>query len=215
MELHFDIATSKLIKQEESKIFFKQWIRSPAKLGTFAPVSTKLANLVVRNIDFTTNPLIVEIGAGTGRISRSLLNAGINPRNLFMVELDEQLVGFLKKSLVTVYQEDIDKHVIKGDASNIHSLLPNELIGKIDYVVSAIPLMYMDEESREEIITTSLNVLKPKTGFILHVSYSPISPVKFMSNDLIQNCLTSLWNNIPPGFIWKFIPKYYFQKLSA
>ena len=82
-------AIIKSITTADNKLFFKQWLRSPAQLGTFAPISWKLADLAAKQLNINTNTKIVEIGAGTGRLTRALLARGANIENLAMVELDQ------------------------------------------------------------------------------------------------------------------------------
>src|SRR3989338_9473881 len=198
--------SNKSLEQSESKIFFKQWLRSPGKLGTFAPISLKFAYCAAEQIDMSSNPLVVEIGAGTGRLSRALLAKGVHPSRLAMIELDAKLSDFLKNSMHTAYQGSVNANVINGDARNLKELIPAEWIGKVDYVVSAVPLMYMAEELREQIIQAALDVLHPLHGTILHVTYSPVSPLRFMESELLAKRVVSLWKNMPPGFVWKFTP---------
>jgi phosphatidylethanolamine/phosphatidyl-N-methylethanolamine N-methyltransferase len=206
---------NKSLEQSENKIFFKQWLRSPGKLGTFAPISLKLAYCAAAQIDTSSNPLVVEIGAGTGRLSRALLAKGVNPSRLAMVELDAKLSDFLKSSMSESYQGHVSANIINGDARDLKNLIPSDWVGKVDYVVSAVPLMYMSEELREQIIQSALDVLHPLHGNILHVTYSPISPLRFMESELLAKRVVSLWGNMPPGFVWKFMPKRYLHQLSA
>ncbi len=207
-------AIIKSITTAENKLFFKQWLRSPAQLGTFAPISWKLADLVAKHLNINTDTKIVEIGAGTGRLTRALLARGANIENLTMVELDQQMSAFLEGSLQQMYP-NTELKVITGDACNLGGIIPNSWVGKVDYVVSAIPLLNLNESIREKIISAALDVLNPLSGSIVHVSYSPVSPIRFMEGDVLQKRAASLWNNVPPGFVWRFTQKRYLHDLSA
>ncbi len=206
--------TIKSIASEESRLFFKQWLKSPMQLGTFAPISLKLAHLAAIQLEVSSKTTIVEIGAGTGRLTRALLARGVNLDKLAMVELDPKMSDFLKLSLQNLYTSKAKPKVIQGNAEKLTELIPSAWVGKVDYVVSAIPLMYMDEPLRERIIQAALDVLNPVTGSIYHVSYSPISPIKFMEGEILQKRVVSVWGNMPPGFVWRFTPKRYLHDLS-
>lgn len=208
-------ATDKSLMAAENKLFFKRWLKSPVQLGTFAPISQKLADLATENMIINNSTTVVEIGAGTGRLTRSLLAKGVNIENLAMVELDNQMCSFLENSLKQIYDPSTDIKVIAGDACNLSQIIPAKWVGKVDYVVSAIPLLNLKEDIREKIIQAAIDVLNPITGSIVHVSYSPISPIKFMEGDVLQKRASSLWANVPPGFVWKFTPKRYLHSLSA
>lgn len=206
--------TIKSIASEESRLFFKQWLKSPMQLGTFAPISLKLAHLTASQLEITNKTTIVEIGAGTGRLTRALLARGVNLDKLAMIELDPKMSDFLRHSLQHLYTSKAQPKVIQGNAETLSELIPSAWVGKVDYVVSAIPLMYMDETLRERIIQAALDVLNPVTGSIYHVSYSPVSPIKFMEGEILQKRAVSVWGNMPPGFVWRFTPKRYLHDLS-
>lgn len=207
-------ATDKSLVAAENKLFFKRWLKSPIQLGTFAPISQKLADLATAQMTIDQNTTVVEIGAGTGRLTRALLAKGVNIEKLAMVELDPQMCSFLEDSLKQIYAP-ADIKVIAGDACNLAQIIPSKWVGKVDYVVSAVPLLNLNENTREKIIQAAIDVLNPITGSIVHVSYSPISPIKFMDGVILQKRAGSLWANVPPGFVWKFTPKRYLHSLSA
>jgi len=204
----------KSIVTEESRLFFKQWLKSPMQIGTFAPISLKLAHLAASQLDVSNQTTVVEIGAGTGRLTRALLAKGVSTDKLAMVELDPKMSDFLKVSLQDLYQSKAQPKVIQGNAEELPRLIPTAWVGKVDYVVSAIPLMCLDETTRERIIQAALDVLNPLTGSIYHVTYSPVSPIKFMEGEILQKRVVSLWGNVPPGFVWRFTPKRYLHDLS-
>lgn len=206
--------TIKSLVTEENRLFFKQWLKSPIQLGTFAPISLKLAHLAASQLDITEKTTIVEIGAATGRLTRALLAKGVNLNKLAMVELDQAMSEFLKVSLHNLYRSNTQPKVIHGNAEVLSELIPTSWIGKVDYVVSTIPLAYMEEAMRERIIQAALDVLNPETGSILHVTYSPVSPIRFMEGELLQKRVVSLWGNMPPGFVWRFTPKRYSHDFS-
>eukprot|EP01037_Dinobryon_pediforme_P014869 gene14869-15006_t len=155
-------------------------------MGTLAPITPRLAKLVA---SLVSNPsdLIVEIGAGTGRLTRALLAEGVKPKNLALVELDPEFCVFLKETLKDAPEcKNSMPHIIEGDATKLPEIIPESFKGKVSTVVSAIPFMYLPTIVREQIVKSSFDVLKP-TGSILHVTYNPKSPLAF-KKDLKQEC---------------------------
>ena len=184
----------KRIEKEERALFFKQWIQNPKRLGTLAPISKNLAQLAALCVDNPENVRLVEIGAGPGRLTRSLLARGIKPENIKAIELDPKLCAFTQKTLPHI-------DVIQGDAQYLPDILPSDWAGSVDIVFSTIPLMYLPHQVRANIMEASFNVLK-KEGHILHLTYNYWSPLKGM--DYTQEKIASLWGNFPPSFIWKY-----------
>lgn len=188
---------NKALIAQENKLFLKRWLKKPGQLGTLAPISHSLAHRasILMPSESLREKIVVEIGAGTGRLSRSLLERGVLPANFYAVELDSELYDFLKESLP-------ETSVIHGDACHLSTLLPQSIVGRVDIVYSVIPLMYLPQSGRDEIYQAVQKVLKPE-GHFYHVCYSPVSP--YTSNTMIQSKrLVSKWINFPPGFVWTF-----------
>lgn len=190
-----------LLKQERN-LFFRRWLKHPTQMGTMSPVSNKLADLLVKNIKEPTKVRIVEIGPGTGRLTRAMLNIGVKPENLLLVELDQDFCNFLNNSLPNLKKS----HIIQGDAAALPNLVPSDWIGHIDYIVSAVPLMYLPKNKRQDIFHACFHILKVKAP-IIHVTYNLFSPMNFMM-DLEQICVNKLWLNLPPAFVWCYSQKF-------
>lgn len=184
----------KKLQRQESALFFRRWVKSPTQLGTLAPISLSLARRSAALMDNPEEKVVVEIGAGTGRLSRQILKAGVQPQNFYAVELDSELCQFLTRTLP-------DSHCIHGDAAKLPELLPH-LVGKVDVLYSVIPLMYLPQETRDAIYYAARSMLKPDGDFF-HVCYSPISPFKNHPH-ILSKKIFSKWVNLPSGFVWKF-----------
>ncbi len=185
------------IRRAENWLFFRRWLKSPRQLGTLAPISIKLSMLAAKEAlsQYTPGTPVVEIGAGTGRLTRALLHKGVQAQDLTVVELDSEMCDFLRNSIPGI-------HVIEGDATHLSELLTPELLQKVGVVVSAIPLMYLKEPLRQSLIMAAFSVLRPQAK-IVHVTYNPKSPLNFWKN-IKQSRVAAAWFNFPPGFVWQF-----------
>ncbi len=188
----------KQIISAENKLFFRRFLKNPRQLGTVAPITKRFSDTVAKTTAPQHNQIVVEVGAGTGRLTRSLLNSGVQPKNLYAIELDKDLCDFMKKTIPQI-------NIIHGDAKNVSSLLPQEIVENVDVVYSVIPLMYLEKNLREEIVNACFDVMKLNAAFY-QVTYSCISPLK--NSDLFTGTrIKSHWMNIPPGFVWSYQKK--------
>jgi phosphatidylethanolamine/phosphatidyl-N-methylethanolamine N-methyltransferase len=185
---------AEIIKQE-NKLFFRRWLKQPKQLGTLAPISRGLAYRAAIQLSDPHRKKVIEIGAGTGRLSRALLNFGLSPQNFITVELDQEFHQFLQETIPGV-------HHIHGDAALLPQLLPEAWVGQVDVIYSVIPLMYLPKPVRKAILMACKQVLKPG-GVIYHVTYSHLSPFADELS-LKGERIVSKWVNLPPGFVWKF-----------
>jgi phosphatidylethanolamine/phosphatidyl-N-methylethanolamine N-methyltransferase len=178
----------------EYTLFFRRWLKAPRNVGTWAPIGYGLARLAVSSISHRAR--VVEIGAGTGRLTRELLAHGVHPDRLVAVEWDEAYHEFLVSRCPSV------SHTIRGDAAQLPYIIPQSWVGTTDVILSAIPLLYLSPLQRDAIIDAALSVLTPD-GVIIHVTYCPWSHMRHRS-DLIQTRLSQRWLHMPPGFVWTF-----------
>lgn len=185
------------IRRAENWLFFRRWLKNPRQLGTLAPISVKLSMLAAKEAltQYKPGTPVVEIGAGTGRLTRALLSCGVQPQDLTVVELDKEMCDFLRKSIPNI-------HVIEGDAIHLGKLLPSEICEEVGVVISAIPLMYLQEPLRKSLMKAAFSILRPEAK-IVHVTYNPKSPLNFWK-EIKQSRAAVAWFNFPPGFVWQF-----------
>ena len=78
--------------------FLRQWLRDPVKTASVTPSGRQLARMMVDQLPNDCSR-VVELGAGTGVFTRALLDAGIAPSQLLVVEINPSLVDFLRGRL--------------------------------------------------------------------------------------------------------------------
>jgi phosphatidylethanolamine/phosphatidyl-N-methylethanolamine N-methyltransferase len=184
------------LQGNENLLFLKRLLKNPKALGAIAPSSPALANFICRHVDVTNDTYVVEIGAGTGRLTRALLRYGVLPSQLFVVEVDPELCCFLRHHFPQVT-------VIEGDASRLMELLPPAVIGKVSTVISGIPLVNLSESLQAGIAVACFAVLA-EGGQMLQFTYGPISPLSSRKLGLHKTRLGHVLWNLPPAVIWSY-----------
>ena len=79
--------------------FFRSWLDNPALAGAVSPSGRFLARMMARYVDPIKGGPIVELGPGTGAITEALLERGIAPGRLFLVEFDPRFLQALETAL--------------------------------------------------------------------------------------------------------------------
>ncbi|MBL0941471.1 MAG: methyltransferase domain-containing protein [Alphaproteobacteria bacterium] len=189
------------INYKETLLFFRRWLRHPLRLGAVIPSSPALTRLVCRQIALKDDRIIVELGAGTGCLTRMLLEMGIPHDRLYVVELDPELCEYLKKTMPTV-------NVIQGNACDLAKLLPSEWVGKVSTVISGMPMTAMPKEVQRKIIDASFAVMDHE-GELFQYTYRPMSPLAASHFGLSQTRVGVAFRNLPPATVWRY------QRLAA
>ena len=73
------------------KVFIKKFLTSPLSIGAIAPSSKYLASKMCKIIDKLENYPVLEVGAGTGAITKAIIQK--NPK---LIEIDSELSNLLK-----------------------------------------------------------------------------------------------------------------------
>jgi phosphatidylethanolamine/phosphatidyl-N-methylethanolamine N-methyltransferase len=140
----------------------------------------------------------LELGAGTGVISKSLLEGGLPAERLFVVEIVRDMADHLRQQLPGA-------NVIEGDARRLPALIPGEWQGKIGTVVVGIPLVLLPIPEQRRFID-AIEAVAPGRGFILY-SYCITSPLPYKAHGLVAK--REAWTplNFPPASVWRYTPK--------
>jgi phosphatidylethanolamine/phosphatidyl-N-methylethanolamine N-methyltransferase len=179
---------------EELSLFLRRWFAHPLRVGAVLPSSPALSKLVAKNAVDGPDSLVLELGAGTGTVSRALLEAGLDERRLIMVELDSDYVAFLRKHFPQAT-------VIEGDASRPRALLPDWALGQVTTVISGIPALQFPLDKQRNYMDECFSVLR-EGGQVLQYTYSLKSPLPYEKLAMDGRRLGLTLANLPPAHLW-------------
>jgi len=180
---------------EEIK-FFKNWIDQPKAVGAVLPTSASTARKMASLINEKSGNPVLELGPGTGVITKAILDKGIRPEDLFSVEFSENFLPDLQRSYPGV-------NFIHGDAFNLQSVLPDLDERKFDAIVSGIPLLNFPVESRIQLLEDLLDRLNPGRP-VIQFSYGPKSPIPPNWSTRTVEPLDWMVRNVPPARLWVY-----------
>ena len=149
------------IKSKGFLLFFREIFSNPLAIGAACPSSKRLARAMAKQVPVGTLGTIVELGPGTGVVTQVLLDHGIRPEKLVVIEKADAFVRHL-----------IDRFpqlsVIKGDAKNVKDLLASHT--NIRVVVSSLPLRSLPANIVESILT-AIDEILPDGGLFIQFTY--------------------------------------------
>jgi phosphatidylethanolamine/phosphatidyl-N-methylethanolamine N-methyltransferase len=185
-----------LDKLNQHREFYRAWANRPKMIGAIAPTSIALARKMASVIRPDGRLPILELGPGSGIITRSILERGIAPENLISVEFSKSFIPGLKNRYPGV-------RFVHGDAFNISQITRKFGIKKFDVIISALPLLNFSLLQRFRFIRLMLSFLEPGQP-IVQFSYGPNAPVPSRSRHFdVAHLDTILWN-LPPARLWTY-----------
>jgi phosphatidylethanolamine/phosphatidyl-N-methylethanolamine N-methyltransferase len=187
-------------KMSDTLLFLAHWVQSPGRMGSMAPSSRALARAMARQIpsiahDDESAP-IIELGGGTGSITAGLLEAGIPPSRLMVIERDRHLARHLARRFP-------ETRVVCEDAAQLRSVMFRHGLSHAAAIVSGLPLLLFSEDTRERIIDACFAVLGPERPLI-QFTYGVASPLPYRLYGLAARRAERIWLNLPPATIWTY-----------
>lgn len=178
-------------------MFFRRWMANPLQMGSLIPSSPSLCRRLVAQVRRAPDEAVLEIGAGTGVVSKALLEFGVPAERLFVVEIVPDLARHLCRVLPGV-------NVIEGDARRLPELIPARWHGRIGTVICGIPMVLLPLAEQRRIIQ-AIDAVAPGRGF-LHFSYCITSPLP--APKLRLSGTRAAWTplNFPPASVWRYAP---------
>jgi len=176
--------------------FFKVAVKNLKTSGTIAPSSRFLAQKMIKNIDFSTAKVLVELGAGDGVITHQILKKITPDAHLICFEVNDEFY----KHLQQINHPQLT--VLKVSAEEIQIELEKLGYTKACHIISSLPLTIIPKEISQVILKNSLDSLIANGTFIQYqYSLTYFKYLKEVFKDEISLGFELL--NIPPAFIYR------------
>ncbi len=180
---------------KEGELFFRQWLRSPKSVGSILPSSRALCRTIASEVRWHPGAYVVELGGGTGVITKALIERGVPPERLVVVELDDALFAYLR-------QQFPKSPVVQGDAARLGEILAGLGIDRVSAVVSGLPMLNMPESFQRRVVEESFRAMG-EDGIMLQYTYLPRCPIPADKFGLEAELVGFVWRNLPPATVWR------------
>ena len=175
--------------------FLRALIARPKNIGAVAPSSQALGRAIARQIDPARPGPILELGPGTGVITAAILNHGIAPERLTLIEFDPEFAAAIAARFQGI-------HVIQGDAFELDRTLGARQRELFAGIVSGIPLLNFSMPRRRAYLEALAERLAPGAPLV-QFSYGMHAPVVPPEGHSVT-CAALVWANIPPARVWVY-----------
>lgn len=180
--------------------FLQAFIKNPLKVGAIAPSSPELAKKMIEGVRPNANNIILELGVGTGAITKYLETKLSDEKSYLGIELDRDLV----KSLRTNYPK---LKIVRGNAAETFSIHHKTGLGKVGFIICCLPFVSLPNEVGEQILLEIDKFMRQgclfRTFQYAHGYYMPsaIKLREFMRNRYGKAKRSQLIvKNVPPAY---------------
>jgi phosphatidylethanolamine/phosphatidyl-N-methylethanolamine N-methyltransferase len=181
---------------EEELRFFKGWVDEPKAVGTFVPTGSVTARRMASVIDVDSGLPVLELGPGTGVITRAILARGVEPGRLYAIEYSAEFYRHLVCDHPGV-------NFIHGDAFDVKTCLGDKRKLKFDSAISGVPLLNCPVPQRVRYVESLLDLL-PQGRPVVQLTFGPLSPVPPGLGNYNVIRFDFILRNIPPTTLWLY-----------
>lgn len=184
----------------DAALFRRAWLRAPLQIAALSPSSPALARACAAaagldGSDPGTDP-VLELGAGTGAITKGLVAAGVTEERLILLECEAELADVLRRQCPKA-------RVIDGDAGQIGWWLSHLGVVRLKAVVSTLPILWFPANLQRAILAQCFRHL-PAEGRFVQVTNRPASPVPHLRFGYRGERAAWVWRNLPPSAVWRY-----------
>jgi phosphatidylethanolamine/phosphatidyl-N-methylethanolamine N-methyltransferase len=197
MSLHSSLRLEKKSLRFDDEVrFIRSWIEKPLSTGAVMPSSKVLARTMARYVDTRATGPVIELGPGTGAVTDALVEHGVDPERLVLVEFNPTFCRMLRKKFPGAT-------VVQGNAYSLRRALGGLLETPAAAVVSGLPLMTKPMITRLRLITEAFALLAEKGPFV-QFTYAVLPPIPTDFNGVTAESSELIWMNLPPARVWVY-----------
>lgn len=182
-------------KTGSNAALFRRWLANPLQMGSVVPSSPALCRRIAALAARGPGEAVLELGAGTGVVSRALLDAGVPPERLIVLEIVPDMAEHLRRARPGV-------EVLCGNAFDLARALPERWHGRIGTAICGIPLVLLPIAEQRRFVE-AVDAVAPGRGFLLY-TYCITSPLPYRRLGLAAR--REAWTpwNLPPASVWRY-----------
>lgn len=182
---------------------FARFLRHPGQVGALCPSSRSLAVEMTRDVGMETARTVVELGPGTGAITREIIPRLPDRAGFLTVELDPGMADCLRSRFPRA-------RVVCGSASDLPDILKTAGVPRADVILSGLPWAVFPTRLQDEILDGVLTGLA-SGGFFATFAYiqGVVLPGGIRFRRKLESlfsevtCSPIVWRNLPPAFVYR------------
>lgn len=180
--------------------FLRAAIRNPRRIGAISPSSSRMAALLASVVPTVGEPVVVELGPGTGAVSSAIAARLPGGARHLAVELDPAMAAFLRDHHTGV-------EVINADARDLVDLLAELHISRVAAVVGGLPWSLFDSGSQQKILQQVAEAIGSDGVFTTFAyAHARALPSARSFRRALEGIFSEVqvsrlvWQNMPPAF---------------
>lgn len=175
--------------------FLGQFLKLGRKIATPCLTPRPLARAACQCVDPKSIQTIIELGAGTGAITKVIIETMHPQSTLLCIEINAELGVYLK-------QYSKQAHIVIGDVTKMEQAFCDLKLQKVDVVISSLPFRNLPSESIAVILNFFRNYARNEDSRFCQVTIIPWLYRKVYYRIFKHITADLVWRCIPPGEVY-------------
>ncbi len=180
--------------------FLRSWFQRPLVTGAVSPSGKALAHKMASYVNGDSTAPVLEIGPGTGPVTKALIKHGVAEERLVLLEYSLEFCELLRQRFPKAM-------IIQGDAYTLKQTVGAMMQQKASAIVSSLPLLTKPQDQRLSLLKEAFDLSEEGAPFI-QFTYSAASPIPLNSSSstvsFSAESSSRIWMNIPPAKVWVY-----------
>lgn len=183
-------------RTKEPFVFFQEFLKHPLQIGSIIPSSRFLERRILAAARITSANTIVELGPGTGGLTRAILDTMPQHAKLLSIEINPNFYALVSR----IEDERLITHL--GSACDLKEILSMYDLGAPEAVISGIPFSTMSQREGTQVLELISSLLAPHGRFVAYQVSARVASLcrPFMGTEQREVELL----NIPPMRIYQW-----------
>jgi phosphatidylethanolamine/phosphatidyl-N-methylethanolamine N-methyltransferase len=175
-------------------LFLGKFFKHGTAIASLAPSSCWLAQTTVRNVPWQRARVVVELGAGTGPITRVLAEKAPPECRVVVLERDPDFARLLHQRFDRLANFD----VVEADVRDLTEILADRGIRQVDSVISGLPVPSFPRVLQHDLFRSVKQILVPE-GTYNQITEMPLVYWRFYKRFFAEVRFAFEPRNFPPA----------------
>ena len=186
-----------IFKMNGSLVFFQEFLKHPLQIGSIIPSSRFLERRIVEAAHVKSVNVIIELGPGTGGVTRAILQAMPQHAKLLSIEINSHFNTMVRK----IDDNRLIAHL--GSAGDLEEIMSTYDLSAPNAIISGIPFSTLSHSAGSQILETVSSLLAPSGRF---VAYQVSDRVATLCQPFLgTGQMSTEFFNIPPMRIFEWV----------
>jgi phosphatidylethanolamine/phosphatidyl-N-methylethanolamine N-methyltransferase len=190
------LIAKKHLRLDDEVRFIRSWLEKPLAIGAVTPSGKVLARTMARYVEPAVSGPVIELGPGTGPVTEALVEQGVEPQRLVLVEFNPAFCQLLRARYPAAT-------VVQGDAYSLRRVLTSLARQPAAAVVSGLPLVTKPLRTRLRLLRDAFAMMRPGAPFV-QFTYAVVSPIPTALFGIRAEASERIWMNLPPARVWVY-----------